>query len=53
MKPHTCPRCNGRKQTAGEPCPTCSATGVVWEQTAEEAAEQTASEDHLDLTYRP
>jgi DnaJ-class molecular chaperone len=53
--PHTCPKCEGRKVLgiAGDDCPTCEGTGVVWEP--EIAAEATDSErdEALDLTYRP
>lgn len=42
--PHTCPTCHGTKRVGESedqrPCPTCDATGVVWDHSAspEEAA---------------
>lgn len=43
---HTCPRCEGEKKVPDprlgdfKPCPTCDATGVVWDRDGgpEEAA---------------
>lgn len=55
-KPHTCPKCEGRKclGTAGDECPTCNGTGVVWEPEGpdEAAGHVGVPEDVLDLTYR-
>lgn len=53
-KPHTCPKCEGRKVqgTAGPSCPTCDGTGVVWEPgSPEEAVVTTGGGDLRDLTY--
>jgi DnaJ-class molecular chaperone len=56
-QPHTCPKCEGRKclGTAGDECPTCEGTGVVWEpeQPSEVRLGPVAEGDPYDLTYRP
>lgn len=52
-KAHTCPTCQGSKFVAGRSCPTCDATGVVWEpEGSQEAVEQIPGQDALDLTFR-
>lgn len=52
-KPHTCPTCEGSKTVASQRCPTCDATGVVWEpEGTQEAIEPIPGQDALDLTYR-
>lgn len=45
--PHQCPTCSGEKTKDGKDCPTCDATGVVWEP------DEATTDDHLDLTYTP
>lgn len=52
-KAHTCPTCAGHKTLASQPCPTCDATGVVWEpENAQEGLEVLPGQEALDLTYR-
>lgn len=58
-EPHVCPSCEGTRHKYNarsgqmEECPTCGATGVVWEPSgASEAADRPRDDDALDLTYR-